>query len=83
MKNTQELEDLFVSETSSRSKLDLFIEVLRLRSEKRVLKAQSTWLDMLADDLRENDDFTESDNAHCEYKEVKQRERKRLTSLGL
>jgi len=58
------------------SREDLEVQVLTLRAELRIEQHQSSWLDTLADELRDGDEDTESVELFKEYKDLKARLKK-------
>lgn len=60
------------------SREELIAELIRTNAQLRIEKCQSSWLDRLADELRDGDDSDESDELYTEYKEMKKSLRKEL-----
>jgi len=50
---------------------DLAVEVLRLRALLRIEKAQASWLDRLADELRDGEEGDESEDLYREFIELR------------
>tara|TARA_B110000908_G_C9974284_1_gene322603 strand:+ start:321 stop:572 length:252 start_codon:yes stop_codon:yes gene_type:complete len=65
-RNKTKIADRFKDE----SREDLEVQVLSLRARLRIEKSQSSWLDRLADELRDDEESTESDELYKEYNEL-------------
>ena len=60
------------------SRAELIAELIINRTLLKEEKASSRWLDTLADELRDDDDSTESNKLYTEFKALKKANKKRL-----
>ena len=66
------------------TKEELINQLILAKARLKIEKAQSSWLDTLADELRDGQESTESDELYKELKELKKETRESLkTNHGL
>lgn len=77
-------EEKILKTINRRNLIDIVTEAIVLKAKLKIEKAQVSWLDRLADELRDGEDDDESSELYKEYKELKKRlERELLDNYGI
>ena len=78
------IEEKILETVNERNLIEIATESIVLKAKLKIEKAQVSWLDRLADELRDGDDDEESSELYVEYKELKKRlERELLDNYGI
>jgi transcriptional accessory protein Tex/SPT6 len=78
MKTERERELAILATRNEKSRLEDAIEIIVLKAKLKIEKAHSSWLDNLADDIRDGEDREETEDLYSEYKALRIRTQAKL-----